>query len=230
MANPTVVMNASAIGGTLMLQSTGVVVVPASGVITVNASDAADLLRRGATYVNANVIYQKPDVAPRVASAGRIVASTSLANGTLSIANQPDIPRVCLLYVDPGTSAITAGVVTANYIANDGTTQIDVLSCVTPASTVASTNLTKGMILLNSVVVSGVVGGATPLVQVNDTNALSVVVNANFSSFTLLRLDADGTSIGNVSVNSAAASVTPSTTPNGTHTFSFFVSYNNPDV
>jgi hypothetical protein len=230
MANPTVVMNASTVGGTLMLPSTGVVVVPLSGIITVSTLDAPDLLRRGATYVNANVVYQKPDVAARAASAGRIVASISLANGTLTIANQPDVPRVCLLYVDPGTSAITAGVVTANYIANDGTTQVDLLSCVTPASTVASVSLTKGMILLNSAVVSGLVGGASPLVQINDTNALSIVVNPNFSSFTLLRLDADGASIGNVSVNSAAASVTPSTAPNGTHTFAFFASYNNPDI
>jgi hypothetical protein len=226
----TVLMNLSAIGGTVFLQSTGVVNVPASGLVTVNSADATDLLRRGATYVNSNVVYQKTDAAPRAASAGRLVASTSLANGTLTIANQPDVPRIGLLYVDPGTSAITAGVATINYTANDGTTQVDVLTCVTPASTVASTNTTKGIVFLNSVVVTGLAGGATPLVQLNDTNALSIIVTPNFSSFTLLRLNADGVSIGSVSVNSSAASVTPSTTPNATHTFAFFASFNSPDV
>lgn len=223
-------MNASAIGGTIQTNNSGVITVPADGIVTVNSLDAAQLLAAGATYIHATNRYQQLNAAPVVATAGRIVASTSLANGTLSIANQPDVPRQCGIYVDPGTTAITAGAVTATYIANDGSTTIDVVSAVTAASTPFTTNTSKGVVVMNSVVVTGVVGGTTPHTQVNDTNSFGLSVDPGFVDFKALRENTDGANGTIGTVASTAASITPNTTPNGTHTYSWNYSYNTADT
>jgi hypothetical protein len=230
MAIATVQMSAAAIGGTLNLPNTGTVQVPASGLITVDTRDAIDLIRRGGAYVNQRVVVNV-FTTPRAASAGRLVASTTLSNGTLTIANQPDVPRQGAVYIDPGTSAITAGNVAVSYVANDGTSQVDNFSAVMPPSVAVTQNTTKGIVVLSSVVVTAVAGGATPHVQVNDTNSLAMMVDPGFQSFALLREDVDSTyEASGQTVASSAASVTPSTAPNATHNFTIRAGWTVPDT
>lgn len=221
----TVKLNASAIGGMIQLSQTGNVVVPADGIITVDVRDAPALLANGATYINSTA-RRTAITAPRAASAGRLVASTALSNGTKSIANQPDVPRQGILVVDPGTSAISAGNVAVAYVANDGTTTTDNISAITPASTIASTTTSKGIAILNSLVVTAIAGGASPGVQLNDSNSLSMMVDPGFVDFTVTGEFVDTTSEGQVAVASGAASLTPSTTPNATHNYTVYYNYN----
>ncbi len=225
----TVRMNAASIGGTLALNYTGNVNIPGDGVITVDTRDAPALLTLGAGYIN-GVIGRSTYTAPIAATAGRLVASTALAAGTLSIANQPDVPRQGVLRIDPGTSAITAGNVAMAYLANDGTTQTDNVSCVMPGTTVVSTITSKGIMVLNTVVATGIVGGASPLVQMKDNNSLSATVDAGFVDFIVLQEQHGSTNEGQVAVASSAASFTPSTTPNGTINYTLVASYNAPVV
>ena len=73
--------------------------------------------------------------------------------------------------------------------------------------------------------VSGLTGPANAGIQINDTNSLSLMVDPGFQDFTVLKetdIDADVT-IGTVA--SSAASVTPSTTPNGSAVFGFAYTY-----
>lgn len=224
MAVGTVTLNASSVGG-VILGPSGPVQVPSNGRITVALADAAAFLALGCTYIFQLSKYQSFSVAPVAASAGHIVSSTSLANGTLSIANQPDVPRVCAVRIDPGTTAITAGSVAMAYVANDGTTTTDSVSLATAASTVFTTSTSKGVVLMNSVIVTALAGGTSPKIQVNDTNSLALQVDAGYANFQVVRAQADGANETIGALNTNAASITPNTTPNGTHTFSFFYNY-----
>lgn len=224
----TITLDASAVGGTINAPS-GNIAVPASGRITVPVSDAAALLAAGCKYVNSPSRFQALSAAPRAGSAGRIVASTSFANGTLSIANQPDVPRVLAVKIDPGTLEITAGNLALTYTANDGTTQVDNIDPRTAASTILTTNTSKGAVLVTSAIITAVAGGATPGVQIDDTNSLSLQVDPGFAAFTVKRANVDGANETIGTVNSSAASITPNTTPNATHTYGFYYNYTAPD-
>jgi len=225
----TVRMNAATIGGTLNLAYTGAVTVPSDGIISVDTRDAPALLARGASYIN--LVTRKVSFsAVAAASAGRLVASTALSNGTKAVANQPDVPRQGVLRIDPGTSAITAGTVSIPYVANDGTSVTDVVSAIMPGTTVVSTLTSKGIMVLSPIVVAGIAGGASPLVQLNDTNSLSMPVDAGFVDFTLLRTDTDAALTSGGTVATSAASVTPTSAPAATTTYNFFYSYTMPNT
>lgn len=211
-------MWAGNIGGPIETQNSGTVVPNTNGVITVSSLDVPSLLAAGCKFLAQTNATQYTN-APRAATAGRIVGSTSLANGTLSIANQPDCARQAQMIVAPGSPGITAGVLTLNYLANDGTTTSDALSVITAANTLLTTRTSKGMLHLNTAIVTGLTGGGTPGVQVDDTNSLSCMVPPNYNSFTPLLLTVDGTASGIAATAAAAASYTPSTAPNGTHNF-----------
>jgi hypothetical protein len=217
----TVTLNASAVPGTVILPFTGTVRVPANGRITVDQRDVLVCLGMGMLYVNSSSRVQS-FTTPIAATAGRLVASTSLANGTLSVANQPDVPRLGALRVDPGTSAITAGNVAIDYYANTGDRYTDNISLVMPATTPVTTNTTYGVVILNSVIVTALAGGASPKIQLNNTNVLALEVNPGFASFSVFREETDGTNGTIGTVSSTAAGITPSTAPNGTHSYSFF--------
>lgn len=222
----TVSLNAASIGGTIFPGgSTARIPVPANGQITVPTQDAPVYIAAGAKYTSTNARSQVLSAAPRAGSAGRIVASVALANGTLTIANQPDVPRQLAVRVDTGTSAITAGNLALTYLANDGTTQVDNISPVAPASTLLTTSTSKGVVSLTSAIVTALAGGASPKVQINDTNSLSVQVDPNFSGVMFNQTVADGAAEGQVAVDSSSASWTPSTTPNGTHTYGAVYSF-----
>jgi hypothetical protein len=220
----TVQMNASAIGGTIQLAYTGTVTVPSNGIITVDTRDVPALLIDGAKYVSGKSTYQYLG-APVVGAVGALVASASFANGTLTIAAQPDVPRLASVRIWPGTSPITAGNVAVNYLANDGTTVTDNFSGVGVASAAISSNLSRGIVHLNSVIVTGVAGGASPAVQMDTLNSLAVAVDPGFFGFTINKSTVDNADNGIVSVQSSAACYTPSTAPNATHTFAAAAAY-----
>lgn len=228
----TVQMNAAGVGGLINFQATGPVVVPTSGLISINTLDVPDALRMGCTYVNQRsgqqVVGQGINSGARPASAGRLIASTSLAAGTLSIANQPDFPRQADMVITAGTSAVTAGTLTLSYRANDSTNQVDVMSVVTAASGTLTTRTTKGVVTITSAIVTGVAGGASPAIQLNDTNALSMLVDPGFQSFSVIKETVNGANETVGTVASSAASVTPTTTPATTNIYSFGYTFTSP--
>lgn len=220
-------MNAAAIGGTLQLPFSGIVQVPSDGMVTVDSRDATTLLRQGASYVTAASRWSTY-VGPIAGAAGQLVASTSFANGTLSIANQPDFPRQASVRIWPGTVAITAGQVVVNYIGNDGNTINDTVSAVTGATTAVSINLSKGIVHLNSAIITAVAGGASPGVQIDTLNQLAAMCDSGFVDFSMTKLTVDSANIGFVTTLASAGVFQPSTVPNGTHTYGFAYKFNAP--
>jgi hypothetical protein len=217
---PQVNMNASAIGGTLQLPFSGVVQVPTNGLITVDSRDVTILLRQGALYANSSTRTGTYN-GPIAGAAGQLVTSTSFANGTLSIANQPDFPRAAFVRIWPGTVDVTGGQVAVSYIANDGTTQVDNISGIGPATVAISVNLSKGIVHLNSAIVTGVAGGGAPGVQIGTLNQLAAMVDAGFANFSILTLEVDSALSGLVTTFTNTGIFQPSTVPNGTHIYGF---------
>lgn len=212
------------LGPLLYTNDSGILQVGAGGVVTVNGGGAAPfditaLLDAGASYANTEM-RQVAVTTPAAASAALIVHSVTASAGALTIAAQPDVMRQAFVRIDPGTSAITAGVVTVVYVANDGTTQTDVISLVTAASTVLSTNFSKGVLSVSSATIAtNFVGGATPKIQIGTNANLAVPVNQNASNFSLVYEQDDTT----VTLGSGAGYgiVTPVNAPNATHSYSF---------
>lgn len=223
----TVQLNAAPVGGLLQTGFSGNIVVPANGLITVDVRDVVALLSLGCSYVNARV-ESAAFGACRLGTAGRIVASTALANGTLTIANQPDVPRQCSIRIDPGAGTITAGSAVMTYTANDGTTTADTVALA--ASAVFTSTSTKGVLVMSSVVVSALAGGSSPKVEVTDTNSLSMTVDVGYQNFAVVKAITNTANDVIGTVATAAASVIPNTAPNGTNTYSFQYSYIMPNT
>lgn len=224
-------LNVSGLGGPLFLAYTnnGNAVQPAAdGTLVVDSRDVPSLLTVGASYIN-QVNRQATVSAPLAATAGRIVSSTTLANGTLSIANQPDVPRRVAAVLAHGSTAVTGGALTLSYLANDGTNQADAfaLSAISASTGITYTS-SKGVLSLTSAIVTGLAGAANAGVQINDTNSLSLIVDAGYQDFGVSFETAAGTPETVGVVASSAASVTPSTTPNGSLVFGFVYGYLTP--
>ena len=229
MAVGTVTLDASDIGGVIFPGGNAArISVPTNGRITVPIQDAPFYIAAGARYISTNSRTQTLAGPPAAATTGRVVASVALANGTLTIANQPDVPRQVATRVDTGTSAITDGNLALTYLANDGATQVDNISLVAPASSLVTTSSSKGVVSVTSAIVTGLAGGASPKVQISDTNSLSVQVDPDFAAFAINQTFADGVINGRTAVASSAASYTPSTTPNGTVVYSASYNYSAP--
>jgi hypothetical protein len=195
------------------------------GTFTIDPRDQNDALKSGYIPVRRDTrAYNSIVSAPAAAAVGAIVASVALTNTTLTIAssgNVPDTMRKCQVRVDPGTSAITAGVCTVTYAANDGTAaQVDALSLVTAASTLLTVPFTKGVLSVTKAVTSGVVGGTSPKIQIDTTAALAVPIPPNAVDVTLLKEETDGADNTTTPGTITNAGIwTPNTAPNATHTF-----------
>jgi hypothetical protein len=198
----------------------GTVQAGADGTFAIDPRDQNDALKAGYIPVRRNVwAYQPAPSAVAAAAVGQIVASAALANGNLTIANQPDVMRAIKIRVDPGTAAITAGTLSVTYTANDGTTQTDVISLVTALSTVITPFLSKGALVLQTPVVAGLVGGSSPKVQLDTTAALAVPIPPQSVDVTVLNESHDTSVNATLGTITNAGLWTPNTAPNATHTF-----------
>ena len=198
----------------------GTVLAGADGTFAIDPRDQNDALKAGYIPVRRTVVSYSPQpTAPLIKAVGQIVASAALGNGALTIANQPDVMRQVAMRVDPGTSAITAGTMTATYTANDGTTQTDALSLVAVASTPFTSFLSKGVLVLQTPVIAGLVGGTSPKVELDTNAAIAVPIPPGAVDVTVLNESHDtsvNTTLGTIT---NAGIWTPNTAPNSTHTY-----------
>jgi hypothetical protein len=199
----------------------GTVQAGTDGTFAIDPRDQNDALKAGYIPVRRNVFsFQPTPTAVAILTVGQIVASAALANGALTIANQPDVMRQVAMRIDPGTSAITAGTMTASYTANDGTTQTDALSLVATASTPFTSFLTKGVLVLQTPTIAGLVGGTSPKIELDTTAALAVPIPQGSVDVTVLKESHDSTLNSTLGTITNAGIWTPNTAPNATHTFS----------
>jgi hypothetical protein len=200
----------------------------ADGTFTVDGRDAPPLIALGMAYVlHNNVSYTLP-LAPAAASVGAIVASGALSNGTVAVTAQPDTMRPVNVEVGTGTGAITAGSVAVTYVGNDGQSGTDTLSLACGASTSVTQGLSRGVVTISSIAVSGVVGGTSPWLRFSRTAAVSLPVGPGAVDFVVNREYDAGATIAVGALATALGSITPTTAPNGTVTYSFNYGYTAP--
>jgi hypothetical protein len=199
----------------------GTVLAGTDGTFAIDPRDQNDALKAGYIPVRRNTWAYVPEpTAVLIATAGYIVASAALANGSLTIAHQPDTIRQVALRVDPGTSAITAGTMTVAYVANDGSNpQTDVLSLVATASTPFTSFLSKGVMTLQTPVIAGLVGGTSPKIQLDVNAALAVPVPPGSVDVTILKEVLDTANVATLGTLTNPGIWTPNTAPNSTHTY-----------
>ena len=198
------------------------------GSYTVDARDVPPLLTKGFTYVRQTSQAYTLPAAPAAATIGAIVASGALSNGTVAITANPDVPRPVNVEWDAGTIALSAGSIAVTYIGNDGVSGTDTISLIAALSTATTVGLSRGVVTISSIVVSGLVGGHSPWLRLSTTAGVSVPVAAGAIDVNFQREYDDGATIAIGTVASALASIAPTTAPNGTHTFSFVYDYVSP--
>ena len=198
------------------------------GTYTVDTRDVPALLAIGMTYVQQLTTSYTLPLAPGAATVGYIVASVTMTNATLTIAHQPDVARPVQVVIGAGTSAITAGSVAVTYRGNDGLVGTDTFTLATAASGTSTYTTSRGVVTVSSAVVSGLVGGASPYIELNTTSALSLPVAPGAIDLVLLREYDAGATVALGTLGVSLASVTPTTAPNGTVTYSFTYAYISP--
>jgi hypothetical protein len=226
----TIQMGSNGFGGVIQ-GNFGTYQANSDGSFTVDTRDVSTLLALGFTYMNKNTTAYTTTKPPAAASATAIVASTALSNGTVAVTANPDVLRQVELIVGAGTLAITAGSLAATYIGNDGVPGTDTLSLSCPASATVTQYLTRGVDTITSLVVSGLVGGASPFLEMGTTTTISVPVGPSAVDISFEReYDSSATIAVGTPSSVTVASIAPTTTPNGTVTYSFVYSYVTPDV
>ena len=88
--------------GSVIQGNSGTYSVASDGTFSADTRDVASLLAVGCVYIQAvtKLYGQTPAVA--TATVGKFVASTALANGSFTVAAQPDVPRQAQVIVGAG--------------------------------------------------------------------------------------------------------------------------------
>jgi hypothetical protein len=216
----TVVMAGNNVGG-LVNGAYGTYTQAADGTFTVDTRDGPTFLTLGMTYINRRTAFYTTPKAPAAATVSQIVASAVLSNGALAIANQPDVPRPAQVVLGAGTLALTAGSVVIGYTANDGTLTTDTLSAVVSANATTTQLTSKGVVKIATAFVTNSAGGASPFIHVDTIGAISVPVDQNTVDFSVYAEYLNGTIETTGALISSLGSITPTTAPNGTNSYSF---------
>lgn len=200
----------------------------ADGTFTVDARDAPPLIAQGMAYTqHVNLAYNLPK-APLAAAIGAVVASGALSNGTVAITANPDVMRPVDVEVGTGTTAITAGTVAITYTGNDGLSATETLNLSTALSTSLTQTLSRGVVTISAIAVAGVVGGTSPWLRFSTKAQVSVPVAPGAVDFAVSREYDAGATVAVGALSTALGSITPTTAPNATVTYSFAYSYTSP--
>lgn len=224
----TVVLAGNGFGG-LVQGAFGNYQAASDGSFTVDTRDAPPLLARGLTYVKQTSRSYAAPLAPAAASVGGVVSSGALSNGSVAVTTQPTVMRPVNVEVGTGTTAITAGTVAVTYIGNDGISGTDTLNLACALSSSVTQSLSRGVISISAITVAGLVGGTSPWIRLSTTAAISMPVDPNAVDFSVTReFDAGATIAVGTLVTGVLGSITPTTAPNATVTYSFNYSYLSP--
>jgi hypothetical protein len=200
----------------------------ADGSYTVDGRDVPPLLAQGFNYVKSLTNFYTTPIAPLAATVGRIVASGALSNGTVAISNQPDVMRPVTVEVGTGTAAITAGNIAVTYVGNDGQSATENYSLVCTASSAVTQTMSRGVVTITSIAVTGVVGGTSPWLRMSSNAQLSLPVAGSGIDFSVTREYDAGATIAIGTLGVSLASIAPTTAPNGTNEYSFAYNYTSP--
>lgn len=168
--------------------------------------------------------------APLAADLVYIKAAATPANGTITIANQPDYPRKFQIRIVIGTTnttAITAGTLTLVGTNCQGLPASEVVSLIETASTTLTSancysHLTSGTVAAYAASGSGT--GNT--LGIGQSSALGIPLPVNFSNLIEYKEDQANADETLGTVDTVNGTITPSTAPNGSDNFQFWYTFN----
>lgn len=203
----------------------------ADGSVTVDGNLVAALLSAGFKHfrVNSDTAFF---IAPAAADLVSIVAAVTPANGALTIAAQPDFPRkLQVRLVDDGTHHITAGTLTLVGIDGRGNAITEVISIITAVSVTLKT--ANAYAHLTSATVAGMLGGqSTDTIGIGVAADLALPIPGNtFADFSVYKENVSATAAAVMAdeavgtVDTVAGTVSPTTAPNGAHSFMFWYAF-----
>jgi hypothetical protein len=203
----------------------------------VAATDVVPLLRAGWRFVS---VFTTKAVfaAPNTASLVNVKAAATPANGTITIAAQPDVPRKLQVRVVIGTTtttAITAGTLTLVGVDQDGNAISEVLSLIANASVTLKTKWAYAKLTSGTVASYAAAGSGTGnTLGLGNANDLGIPTGQNVIDFTCFKETAFtiGTSGADETVGTVdpvARTVAPTTAPTtDTTAYEFSCSYTLP--
>lgn len=202
--------------------------VGSDGTATVDSRDAPPLMANGvgAYLANRQGQYTTPR-APAVASATQIVANAALANGTLTVANQPDVMRQVNFVWTAGTVAISAGSVAIPYTSNDGRSLTENAALALAAGATGTYNLSYGCTHIGAPIITGLTGGAAPTRQMGTTAFIAVPIDPQSTGYATVAEAANGVMETGGWTDSAVSigCVQPNTALGTTNTYSIFFNF-----
>jgi hypothetical protein len=206
----------------------------ASGFISnVAPGDVSALIAAGCRFSNLRIDWLGPFV-PLAAAANRIVTSVAAANGGLTIAAQPDVPRPLAIVLTPGAAAVTAGSLAVVYNNQQGVAITDTFSLVTGSGVNLTLNTTQGASHVTSAAITAFAGGSSPTIVIGTTASITLPLPGVFANLTVWKENVDNadetvgtlTTTGSVAASTLTANIATTTAPNATHSFTFGVAYN----
>lgn len=216
----TIKMSGGTLGGVIQ-GSYGTYQADSAGLFDVDVRDAPTMLTLGALYVRKQTVNYNVPIAPAAASATAFIASTTLSDGDITFANQPDVVRPASLVLgqiaSPGPSA---GSISIIYDANDGSLTTDSFSLSDASIADATLATSKGVAHFVTGSVSGLTGSGYFTLGSDASLSLPVPESAVDISVVKETIDSGDEAVGTLS-STILATIAPTTAPNGTHTFSF---------
>lgn len=229
----TVLVQAPAGTGSINAAQTGAVYTPdANGQFLCDPLDIRFLVLNGFRICGNKTYWYS--IVPAAANVNAQFSSAALSNGTMAIAAQPDCMRPVKFIAFATSPAITAGLLTLTYTANDGSTIVDTFSLVCALNSSINGTTSRGVSRMTSQIVTGLVGGGSPTIQIGTTASIAVPTNlgaegitfikeaANTGNNTAMADEAIGTVVGTYGV------ITPTTAPAASKTLSFGYTFTSP--
>lgn len=192
---------------------------PAGGVQVGNVPDI--------TLLSAYQVIAAASAAQAAAAGCTIVADVLPANGALTVAAQPDVPRKLNVIVTDANASITAGIVTLVGLDQCGNAIQEQVSLVTAGTKVTA----NAYSVLTSATISGLAGqGAADRVAIGFGAALALLAPAG-SNFSVYKEGTGATVAAAVTpetvgtVDAVARTVVPTTAADGTKALHFWYKY-----
>lgn len=152
-----------------------------------------------------------------------IVADVGLANGALTIAAQPDVPRKLQVRITDANSSISAGTVTLVGVGARGQAVSQVIALAGGTRTVTTD---EAFATLTSATVASLAGAATgDNIGIGPSNALGLPVPQGARDVAVHKANVANANEAVGTVDATAGTIVPTTAPNGTRVFDFWFTY-----
>jgi hypothetical protein len=201
----------------------GVYIVGNDGSVAVDSRAVSALLGAGFTYFRSGAGHARY-TAPLAADLVSIVAAAAAAAGAVVIAAQPDYPRKLQVRLVRTSGDIASGTLTLVGTNAQGQPITEVVSLVTAGASL-TIKTANAYAHLTSGTVSALTGTYSYTLGIGAAADLGLPLPPAFQDLAVFKENVDAADETVGTIDGVAGTVSPTTAPNGTHSFDFFFGY-----